>query len=179
MPLTPKSEANRSVMAKHQTFKKLVTEDEDFVGMIAYSVYKKDKINWIESFKTRNEGREPSLEEIENGFNIDTDSEIKVSNYRALAEEKLNSFIDLTIAAELSAYKETLKDEAIVKAVKTSFWGGVGSNIIAGLFSSAILAIFGILFWMSQVKNDPIYFELLKQKAMTEASISQTSSSPQ
>ena len=38
--LEPLAKANQS-MSRHQTFTKLVTDDKDFVGMVAYTIYKK------------------------------------------------------------------------------------------------------------------------------------------
>lgn len=157
-------------MAKHQTFQKLVTKDDDFVGMVAYTIYKREKINWIASFKTRNQ-RDPSPDEIENGFNVDTDSDEKIRNYRKLAEEGLNRFVDVTIGAELNDYQNSLRDEAIIKSVKVSTWSSVKSNIIAGLISSALLTVFGILFWLFQVKNDPVYLEMLRKKAIEDSGL--------
>ena len=37
-------------MSRHQTFSKLVQSQQDFVGMVAYTIYKNEKINWIEAF---------------------------------------------------------------------------------------------------------------------------------
>lgn len=157
-------------MAKHQTFQKLVTKDDDFVGMVAYTIYKREKINWIASFKTRHH-RDPSPDEIENGFNVDTDSDERVRNYRKLAEEELNRFVDVTIGSELNDYQNSLRDEAIIKSVKTSFSSSVWSNIIAGLCSSVLVAAFGIFLWLWQVKNDPVYLEMLRKKAIEDSGL--------
>jgi len=94
-------------MSQHSTFRKLVTHDDDFIGMVAYTIYKNEKLNWIDRF-TSQAGREPTYSEIQTSFNVNTDSDQKVQQYLGLAETKLNSFIDQTVAVELEQYKKEI-----------------------------------------------------------------------
>lgn len=140
-------------MSKHQTFTKLVTDDKDFVGMVAYTIYKNEKLDWIAKFREKN-GREPNATEIEQ-FNLATDSELKTQYYRDLAEERVNDFIDSATIAELTEYKMRLRDDAIVKATKKSFWQGVGENLFAGIIGAAIVTFVQLAIWVYQVKDNP------------------------
>lgn len=94
-------------MSQHSTFKKLVTSDDDFIGMVAYTIYKNDKINWIDSYTART-GNEPTFTDIQNSFNVTSDSDQKVQQYLSLAEAKLNTFVDQTITVELEQYKREI-----------------------------------------------------------------------
>lgn len=46
-------------------YSNLVENNNDIVGHIAYSLYKMDKIAFIERFKDQNNGREPEEKDIE------------------------------------------------------------------------------------------------------------------
>lgn len=91
-------------MSGHDTFSKLVISDVDFVGMVAYTIYKKDKNAWKASFK-ETKGQEPEFSEINLYFNIPACQPEKITTYRNLAENRLNSFIDETILNDLEQYK--------------------------------------------------------------------------
>lgn len=140
-------------MSKHQTFTKLVTSDKDFVGMVAYTIYKKEKLDWIEKFRSLH-GDEPSEHEIKQ-FTLASDSDLRIRQYRDLAEERVNDFIDTATIAELTEYKTRLRDDAIVKATKKGFWQGVGENIVAGIIGAGIVALFQLGMWLYQVKDNP------------------------
>ena len=49
-------------MARRYNFiyKQLVEKESDILGNIAYSLYKADKIKFIEDFKAKNGGKEPT-----------------------------------------------------------------------------------------------------------------------
>ena len=55
-------------MAKHYNFiyEELVRYDGDMVGRIAYSLYKREKIAFIEQYKKANDGRDPSTKDFDN-----------------------------------------------------------------------------------------------------------------
>ena len=113
--LEPLAKANQS-MSRHQTFTKLVTDDKDFVGMVAYTIYKKEKLDWIEQFKVTH-GDEPSEAELKQ-FTLASDSALRIQQYREIAESRVNDFIDNAIFEELEGYKKRLRDDEIVKASK-------------------------------------------------------------
>lgn len=162
-------------MSKHQTFTKLVTSDTDFVGMVAYTIYKNEKLDWIAKFKERN-NREPNTTEVEQ-FNLATDSELKIQHYRDLAEERVNDFIDSATIAELTEYKTRLRDDAIIQstnylanASKKSFWHGVGENIVAGIIGASIVTLFQLGVWLYQVKDNPEFKKQATEQLQQTAS---------
>lgn len=147
-------------MSKHQTFTKLVTSDTDFVGMVAYTIYKNEKLDWIAKFKEKNE-REPNATEVEQ-FNLSTDSELKIQHYRDLAEDRVNDFIGSATIAELTEYRTRLRDDAIIQstnslanASKKGFWHGVGENVVAGVIGAGIVTLFQLGIWLYQMKDNP------------------------
>ena len=50
-------------------FSKLVDDETDLIGLVAYGIYKNNKIGYIEKFKEK-QGREPSEDELEHSMSI-------------------------------------------------------------------------------------------------------------
>ena len=141
-------------MSRHQTFTKLVTDDKDFVGMVAYTIYKNEKLDWISQFKAQNLNREPTEDELKQ-FNLTTDSDLRIQQYRQMAETSVNNFVSATIVDELTQYQLAIRDDAIVKAAKKGFWQGIGENVLAGIIGAAIVTLFQLGIWLYQVKDNP------------------------
>ena len=53
-------------MARQYNFiySKLVRDEDDFVGHIAYALYKAEKVAYIEKFKSEHGGQEPTEEDL-------------------------------------------------------------------------------------------------------------------
>lgn len=141
-------------MSRHQTFTKLVTSDTDFVGMVAYTIYKNEKLDWIEQFKAQNSNREPTDIELKQ-FNLTTDSDLRIQQYRQMAETSVNNFVRETISDELTRYQLIVRDDAIVKAAKKGVWQGIGENVIAGIIGAGIVTLFQLALWFYQIKDNP------------------------
>ncbi|WP_336937771.1 hypothetical protein [Acinetobacter modestus] len=148
-------------MGRHQTFTKLVTSDKDFVGMVAYTIYKNEKLDWIAQFKAQNLNREPTEDELKQ-FNLTTDSALRIQQYRQMAETSVNDFVNATIVDELNQYQSTIRNDAIIQstnaladASKKGFWQGIGENVVAGIIGAAIVTLFQLGLWLYQVKDNP------------------------
>jgi hypothetical protein len=96
-------------------FSKIVSnKDEDFIGFVAYTIYKKNKIEYIEQFKKDNSRLPTDNELLKWQHEECTDGKIK--DYRSLTESKVNKFIN-----ELQGEKEKelrTKKEEIEKQKK-------------------------------------------------------------
>lgn len=121
-------------------YSNLVKEDSDLIGHIAYSLYKKSKIEYIENNKT--DGN--SLSDIELiPFNKFSSTESSVESYRIKAELIVQGFIDYVLEEELESYKEQAVNQqadilkSIIKPLTSGFWG----NFWAGLLSAFVFAL--------------------------------------
>lgn len=152
-------------MAQHQTFTKLVRNDDDLVGMIAYTIYKKEKLNWIEQYKVKT-NNEPDYATVQSQFNIDTDSDSKIQGYHRRAENTLNEFLNELVADEIEQYKSQIRDDAIIQTIKPRFWSDVWSNVVAGIIGALIVAVFNIGFWLYQIKDNPNLLNNIKSQAI-------------
>lgn len=104
---------------QHRTFSRLVEEDSDIIGMIAYTLYKREKIEWINAFTTSH-GLEPTDTDIRDYFNILTDKDAKIDEYRKRAETIMQEIINEVIADDLEIYREELKNHIIYNSITSS-----------------------------------------------------------
>jgi hypothetical protein len=70
-------------------FDKLVANDRDITGLVAYSLYKLSKREWIDAFLARH-GRAPEAREID-AFITGETTERRIATYRRLADDALAS----------------------------------------------------------------------------------------
>lgn len=97
-------------------YKRLVESPSDIVGHIAYSLYKADKVQFINKFKEEN-GREPKEGELK-PFHDTSCMEGSLNGYKELAITILRDFLDNTLAETIQQaeseyqrnYKENLRE---------------------------------------------------------------------
>ena len=129
----------------NQIYEKLVEKDRDFIGMIAYAIYKSEKRSHILS------GQHP-----DNFVNIKS-SPTEIKRYRKEAEDIVNnllaSFADQKIAEIkkqiseeiISIANENLEKPSKSKAV-LSWHNNGASGIVGNFYTGAVVAIFVWLF---------------------------------
>jgi hypothetical protein len=148
-------------------YKELVKSSEDVSGALAYVLYKNAKIAYIENFLDE-KGRAPSDAELAE-FHRVTNLPDTLNGYRERADSLLQSFLDNVLAEQLAAFREELRSDAVIDAVKTnidavktnidsvktnidavktSFWNGVRQNIVAGLATTFFTFGFVLAAWM-------------------------------
>ena len=130
----------------------LVEKENDMIGNIAYSLYKADKIKYIENFKKKNEGIEPEEDDL-CGFHEFSSSDSSIGRYKMQAMIVLNSFLDDTLSSVIkqmeadfvsqheSIMKKAMSDMVLdIKPRKFSY--GVWKSIVgAFLFMIIMCAI--------------------------------------
>lgn len=72
-------------------FSKLVNAEDDVVGLLAYAIYKQQKIEYIEDFTKKHDGRGPTDEELA-PFNELTSQNKQIENYKNIAETRFGDF---------------------------------------------------------------------------------------
>ncbi|MBO7277935.1 MAG: hypothetical protein J6U84_08255 [Bacteroidales bacterium] len=86
-------EQNKNDHTNHNFFfSQIVANDNDFIGFVAYTIYKKNKIEYIEQFKKDN-SRPPTDEELLK-WQYEECTNSKKKNYRSIAENKVNRFVN-------------------------------------------------------------------------------------
>lgn len=101
-------------------YEQLVKSEDDLVGLIAYAIYKKHKIEFITRIKEK-EGREPTDDECKTFFDAST-TESQLVKYRNDAQSILSDVVANTTNEELERYeREMLADyERRIKKVSAS-----------------------------------------------------------
>ncbi len=135
-------------------YDKLVKNDNDTVGLIAYGLYKKKKINFIISFKERN-GRDITEDELAQ-FHIS--SEEHIDSYRLQAEVLSHDFAEEYTNEDYNALEEEYRQKLVEAAakMKTSLWEGAfqslaGSILLLFVIGAIVLILQGFQFnfWKS------------------------------
>ncbi len=134
-------------------YSKLVEGETDLIGLVAYGLYKNNKIEYLQNFKEKN-NREPFEEELDQ-FNELSCTESSLQNYVRIAETNINDLMNETIYQEVERQKsdfynnQTEEIKNIVKELKPkSPWEGFGMRILQSFIASILVAsiIFLIIF---------------------------------
>ena len=128
-------------------YSKLVLRDDDFVGQIAYSLYKKEKVDFIRRYKEKHDGADPVEVDFAE-FHEFSSTETMMETYRLRAEvtlqEFLNNSLEEAIAeaeAGIRANQISLLREVVNPIKPAGFWMGVWQNTVATFVFSALLAL--------------------------------------
>ena len=127
-------------------YEKLVTNDDDVLGLIAYGIYKQHKIEFITKIK-EDKQREPTPEEFNSFFAAST-TESQLNNYRSQAEALLSETVANIANEELGRYenemlrnyKNEIKD--CIPGNGKTFIVSVGAGIVSALLFAVIAGIF-------------------------------------
>ena len=90
-------------------YSKLVEREDDVVGTIAYSIYKTDKIAFIEEYKKNHEGNDPTEDDFKR-FHDMICTEGHISRYQMQAINILNSFLNNTLSETATQIENDCKD---------------------------------------------------------------------
>ena len=132
-------------------FSRLVKDDSDIVGHIAYALYKSDKVNYIENFKESNK-REPTDEDLDAFHSVSSQYE-SIRKYRFIASHILKDFLDDTLEESIENIEEECNErhaEILKEVIKpllpkkkwTIFWHGVLQSVAGAFIFALIVAAF-------------------------------------
>jgi len=134
-------------------FNELVADKDDILGQLAYAAYKRQKIEFIQTFRSKN-GKDPSDEDLVpfhdicNGFS-------QRGIYRAHAANLAADFVESSLAAETDELRKFYSEKANseIRSTRPGFWKGVSQSLIAsGLFT---LLIGCLVFFTWSLKQGP------------------------
>lgn len=119
-------------------YEKLVKDENDLVGLIAYSLYKRKKIAYIKSFKEKDKNYEMSEEELNSFHNA---SQLHTSDYKYQANTLIQDFTNHLLETETQEieadYEERFREE--LKSLKNKWWEGAFHGIVGNLGFSLVL----------------------------------------
>ncbi|NHR08370.1 hypothetical protein HA052_24570 [Chromobacterium haemolyticum] len=172
-------------------FRQLVPPDSsDFVGMVAYALYKKQKIEWVEHFQKENDGREPTPEELKQ-FHCVSNMASQVAAYREQAIALLDEFLDYALSDKVEQLRQNMQQDALVQAVlasegkvlqgqqnhqsdvlqaiKKPFYKVVWENVAAGIVASLVTLAGTGLIWLAAKGPEKLMREAIQNMTQTQA----------
>ena len=129
----------------------LVESEDDFIGKIAYTIYKEDKINFIAELKKDNQEKEITEKDLVQFHQISS-TEKSIERYRLTAQSILQEFLNVSLKEAIEDVTEEIQDnhinllESVVSKIRPpKFWKSVWQNVVASFVLSAIIALFIII----------------------------------
>jgi uncharacterized membrane protein YccC len=125
----------------------LVQSEQDILGIIAYSLYKRQKIEYVQTFKTKH-GREPSDDDLA-PFHDVSNSTTQLESYRNQAGQLAQGFLDASVAAQAAELEQYYSDKASVEIrnAKPRFWWGVAQSVVGSVFFVFLLGFLVFFTW--------------------------------
>lgn len=133
-------------------YEKLVKDSTDFTGMVAYGLYKKEKILYLKKLQDKN-GKITD----DNVRNYHISSEIRLENYEKDAVIMINDFISDVVDRKVKMSKELITDIVEKKAGPSGMknWARViTQNIAAAFIYSVAIYLLLIFIWFKNSGNE-------------------------
>lgn len=125
---------------------RLVGHPDDLVGLIAYGLYKLEKIEFIRRFK-EDHSREPIDGDLA-AFHSLTNTESRLETYRSQAEKILASFSQHMLEEKTAELQDEYENQLIdVLREAQPFWRGVAQNLVASVGTLGIIALGFFVIW--------------------------------
>lgn len=130
----------------HRTYSSLVQGDADLVGLVAYALYKRDKLKFCDQFKAKN-SRSPDDAELSifiYGSNLDT----RLQGYRAEAEKLLETLTEFQLEDAINQLQADFNEKLATKLSEAKSWGRsilealLGSVVVAVVWAAVVLALY-------------------------------------
>ncbi|MBZ0258040.1 hypothetical protein K8I31_18390 [bacterium] len=125
----------------NQTYEKLIEDENDLVGMIAYSLYKENKREWIIEFRS-NHSRPPNKDE-EKLF-VESKTPKDIERYRLQSEQMLTAYAGYILDKSTAEIREKAINESVLSSVNKKiggFWKQVFAGSVGAFFYSLLLLL--------------------------------------
>lgn len=139
----------------HTTYSTLVEDPNDLVGLIAYSLYKRDKLDFIERHRA-NHGRGPTPVELQVLYQlVNTPGQIEALRTRSAT--LLEQVTEVVLEEAVHQMEEDFKAKLVaeLKAPK-SFWRAVGENVVANVTTAGLVTLVVVVLYLSRLDAVPV-----------------------
>jgi len=128
----------------------LVQGENDLIGLIAYSLYKGDKMAYIKQHIS-SEGREPSETEML-AFCRTIALPGQISSLRNKAAVLLEEMNEEVLKVAVSELQDNFKNQLVEELKKPrSFWKSVGENLVANILAAAVTVLAVVVVYGAQI----------------------------
>jgi len=137
-------------MGGHLTYAKLVNDEGDMAGHVAYALYKRDKLKFIDAFRL-DKGRRPTEDELE-AFIVTANLSLRVSAYRSEAEQSLEVFAQEVLGESTREIELRYQGELCRRlAERRSLPRAIAENLVANLLAAAVVALLAVILYGSRI----------------------------
>jgi len=128
-------------------YKVLVEDDKDILGIIAYSLYKRQKIEFISAFKDEH-GEEPEDADLE-CFHQISNSPLQIESYRSQATTLAQKFLEASLEQQSLEIERFYANEAErkIREYKPGFFKGVWQSVVGSVFFVLLLGLLVFFAW--------------------------------
>lgn len=134
-------------------YSKLVSDETDIIGHIAYSLYKAEKVEYLENLAR--EKKEIAEEDLENFHKISC-LETSLERYQLQASTILVDYLNEVLTSHKEDIKKDYLDNQrkhlgeVVEPLKPKFWNGVLQSVVGAFIFAIILAAFAFVYTYSK-----------------------------
>lgn len=128
-------------------YSKLVADKDDVLGIIAYSIYKRQKIEFIKDFESRT-GTSPTELDMQNFIEI-SNSPFQLEFYKNQSFQLMQNFLEQTLAEDVEKIEQEFDSRvhAELSKVKSSFMTGVFQSLVGSILFVLFLGIVVFFTW--------------------------------
>jgi hypothetical protein len=126
-------------------YDQIVNDENDLVGIIAYSIYKKNKVEYITKIKKEKSKKEISETDLEEFVRLSCTA-TQIDNYRNDAKLFIKKYSQILLSDKLEEIEQVYKKKAV-----GSFFRGVFQSVIGSILFTIFLGLLIIILWSSKV----------------------------
>ncbi|MDO6814070.1 hypothetical protein [Tenacibaculum soleae] len=132
-------------MSEHnKIYQEIVTGEKDLIGIIAYSVYKRQKVEIIENIKKRKNSSEVSSTELTE-FKEMSNTKTQIESYRNEAQYFLKEYADILMKDKLEEIERYYRKKAV-----GGFFTGVWQSVVGSVIFALMVGVFIFILWSTQ-----------------------------
>jgi hypothetical protein len=125
------------------------------VGHVAYALYKRDKLAFIEKIKAEKE-REPTDAEL-SVFILASNLELRTDAYRSEAEQALQVFSQVVLTDSMADMERRFERDLASELSKSRSWPrAIAENLAANLLAVALVALLAVVIYGTRIGFIPL-----------------------
>lgn len=134
----------------HLTYGSLVEANDDMAGHVAYALYKRDKLAFIEQVNAES-GRSPTGEEL-TAFIVASNLPMRIDAYRSEAEQALQVFSQEVLNATMNDLERKHERDLATELSRSRSWlRAIAENLVANLLAVALLALIAVVVYGTRI----------------------------
>ena len=117
-------------------FEKLVLSSDDLIGLLAYSIYKREKVAFVRQYREAHSNAAPPAEELEKFHNT---CALHLASYRNEAEVQFQKLSQNLLEENLSRFGQVVQEEN--KKRRNNFWRGVWQSVVGSVLYTLVIGL--------------------------------------